>query len=118
MTKTLIGLVKEFEISRYYVYGLIMIILLNGAFLKFTGIISIFSYTTKTLNYFLDIRNLHVTYLVQRSERFVLNFRAEENDDVWDTLSEGESQFEEGGSLDGGSSIASLSKRRAGSSAL
>ena len=91
--------------------------MLIGLILKFSGIVKIYSYTTSTINDFLDIRNLHITYLVQRSERFVLNFRAEENDDVWDTTSE-DGTGVEGSSLDGGSSIASITKRRAGNSAL
>ena len=117
LTVSLNNQAEQFDKMRIIIYLVVLIILFVGAILKFSGIISIYSFTTATLNYFLDIRNLHITYLVQRSERFVLNFRAEENDDVWDTLSEGESQIE-GSSLDGGSSIASITKRKAGSSAL
>ena len=117
LTESLDDYASQFDIIRMVINILVIATLIVGAVFEFTGIINIFSYTTATLNYFLDVRNLHITYLVQRSERFVLNFRAEENDDVWDTLSDGESQIE-GSSIDNGSSIATMSKRREGSTAL
>ena len=108
---------NEFDIIRLAINIVVIGTLIVGAILEFTGIICVFSYTTATLNNFLGIRNLHITYLAKKSERFVLNFRAEESDDSWDALPEQSSEIQ-GSTVNGGSSIASMAKNKAGSTAL